>query len=370
MNPSNQGKTGTHIPFIFILFLALFSVSVFPDNVNAKALKNATFAYLDVAQGNAELIKIGNQAVLIDTGKHSEYSTLQSQLKRLGVKTISTLVVTHPDADHMESADDVIADYHVKKIILPQIASTTQCYKRMMSAISKHKVKRIHPRTGSTLKLAPSCKGTVLSADASSSDTNEASIVMRVTYGSRSFLYMGDATARVENAILASGKAVASDIYLLSHHGSDTANGVLFVKKALASKYKTAIISVGKNNSYGHPVANVVRRAETYAKALYRTDQKGCIIATTNGENLQIKFKKVTHSGSSYNRSSYRSSGATKSSAAKSSSVKDVSKVVYITKTGTKYHTKNCRYLRSSSIKTTLSKAKSKGLTPCSVCKP
>lgn len=370
MNPSNQGKTGTHIPFIFILFLALFSVSVFPDNVNSKALKNATFAYLDVAQGNAELIKIGNQAVLIDTGKHSEYSTLQSQLKRLGVKTISTLVVTHPDADHMESADDVIADYHVKKIILPQIASTTQCYKRMMSAISKHKVKRIHPRTGSTLKLAPSCKGTVLSADASSSDTNEASIVMRVTYGSRSFLYMGDATARVENAILASGKAVASDIYLLSHHGSDTANGVLFVKKALASKYKTAIISVGKNNSYGHPVANVVRRAETYAKALYRTDQKGCIFATTNGENLQIKFKKVTHSGSSYNRSSYRSSGATKSSAAKSSSVKDVSEVVYITKTGTKYHTKNCRYLRSSSIKTTLSKAKSKGLTPCSVCKP
>ena len=333
MNPSNQGKTGTHIPFIFILFLALFSISVFPDNVNAKALKNATFAYLDVAQGNAELIKIGNQAVLIDTGKHSEYSTLQSQLKRLGVKTISTLVVTHPDADHMESADDVIADYHVKKIILPQIASTTQCYKRMMSAISKHKVKMIHPRTGSTLK-------------------------------------MGDATARVENAILASGKAVASDIYLLSHHGSDTANGVLFVKKALASKYKTAIISVGKNNSYGHPVANVVRRAETYAKALYRTDQKGCIIATTNGENLQIKFKKVTHSGSSYNRSSYRSSGATKSSAAKSSSVKDVSEVVYITKTGTKYHTKNCRYLRSSSIKTTLSEAKSKGLTPCSVCKP
>lgn len=193
--------------FTFVLFFAVFSFVGIPSCTYAKALKNATFAYLDVAQGNAELIKIGNQAVLIDTGKHSEYGTLQSQLKTLGVKTISTLVVTHPDADHMESADDVIADYHVKKIILPQIASTTQCYKRMMSAISKHKVKRIHPRTGSTLKLAPSCKGTVLSADASSSDTNEASIVMRVTYGSRSFLYMGDATARVENAILASGKS-------------------------------------------------------------------------------------------------------------------------------------------------------------------
>lgn len=370
MNSYRQCKTKYHFHFIFILFLALFSVSAFPDNVNAKALKNATFAYLDVAQGNAELIKIGSQAILIDTGKHSEYGTLQSQLKSLGVKTISTLVVTHPDADHMESADDVIADYKVKKIILPQIASTTQCYKRMISAISKYNVKMVHPQTGCVLKLAPSCKGTVLSVDASSSDTNEASIVMRVTYGSRSFLYMGDATARVENSILASGKPIASDIYLLSHHGSDTANGVLFVKKALSSKYKTAIISVGKNNSYGHPVANVVRRAETYAKSLYRTDQKGCIIATTNGENLRIKFKKVTHSGSSYSRSSYRTSGTAKSSAGKSSSVKDVSEVVYITKTGTKYHTKNCRYLRSSSIKTTLSEARNKGLTPCSVCNP
>ncbi len=150
---------------------------------------------------------------------------------------------------------------------------------------------------------------------------------------------MGDATARVENAILASGKAVASDIYLLSHHGSDTANGVLFVKKALASKYKTAIISVGKNNSYGHPVANVVRRAETYAKALYRTDQKGALSL-----RQMEKIYKSNLKSDAFRKflqpllvSFFR---ATKSSAAKSSSVKDVSEVVYITKTGTKYHTK------------------------------
>ena len=197
----------------------------------------------------------------------------------------------------------------------------------------------IHPRTGSTLKLAPSCKGTVLSADASSSDTNEASIVMRVTYGSRSFLYMGDATARVENAILASGKAVASDIYLLSHHGSDTANGVLFVKKRWLPNTRQRLFRWEKIT------ATAIRRqccppCGNVRQSLVPNRSKGCIIATTNGENLQIKFKKVTHSGSSYSRSSYRSSGATKSSAAKSSSVKDVSEVVYITKTGTKYHTK------------------------------
>lgn len=370
MNTYTEYKKSYRLYFLLVLLFSAFSFTSIPASADAKVLKSATFAYLDVAQGNAELIKVGSQAILIDTGKHSEYDELQSQLKTLGVKKISTLVITHPDADHMESADDVIADYHVKKIIYPQIETTTQCFKRMKSAISTYKVKQIHPQTGSVITLAPSCKGTVLSVDASSSDTNEASIVMRVTYGSRSFLYMGDATARVESSILASGKPVASDIYLLSHHGSDTANGALFVKKALASQYKTAIISVGKNNSYGHPVANVVRRAKTYAKALYRTDEKGCIIATTNGENLQFKFKKVTHSGSPYSTSSYRKTTTGKTAASSTASVKGAKEVVYITKTGTKYHTKNCRYLRSSSIKTTVKDAKSKGLTPCSVCHP
>lgn len=94
------------------------------------------FAYLDVGQGNAELIRTKRQAVLIDTGKKSAYGDLKKQLKKLGVKKIQTMVVTHPDADHMESADEVIKDYKVKKIFMPKVQSTTLCYKRMMQAIA------------------------------------------------------------------------------------------------------------------------------------------------------------------------------------------------------------------------------------------
>ena len=349
--------------FITLTFFASFLSA--PQAIYAKTLKTATFAYLDVAQGNAELIQAGSKNILIDTGRGNEYDELQKQLKNLGVKKIQTLIVTHPDADHMESADDVIADYKVKKVILPRINSSTRCYERMLSSISKHNVKKVHPSTGDVIKLAPSCKGTILSVDASSSDKNEASIVMRVTYGSRSFLYMGDATARVENEILSSGQKTSSDIYLLSHHGSDTANGALFVKNALASKYKTAIISVGANNSYGHPEKNIVRRALKYAKNLFRTDQKGCIVAKTNGKKIFFSFQKVTHSHHSSYHHSY-SSKSTKSHG--STSVSSSKKYVYITNYGKKYHKNGCRYLRKSKIKIKQKLAKTRGYTPCKIC--
>lgn len=370
--PMKHIKIKKWVAYLLVASMMLGTACCVPSTAQAKSLKNATFAYLDVGQGNAELIKIGSSAVLIDTGKSSEYDELKQQLKNLGVTKINTLVVSHPDADHMESADDVIATYHVKKVIMPKVKATTQCYKRLLQAVSTYGVKTVHPTTGSTIKLASSCKGKILSVDAGT-ETNEASIVMRVTYGSRSFLYMGDATAKVEGQILAENDKVASDVYLLSHHGSDTANGALFVKKALASKYKTAIISVGANNSYGHPVRNVVRRAEKYADHVYRTDQKGCIIAKTNGNTLKFSFKKVSHSSGS---SSYRATGrSTKSTGSSSKATKkskksssSSSQYVYITKTGSKYHQKGCRYLRSSMIKVKLVTAKAKGLTPCSVC--
>ena len=180
-------------------------------------------------------------------------------------------------------------------------------------------------------------------------------------------MYMGDATARVESQILAAGYKTASDVYLMSHHGSDTANGVLFVKKALASKYKTAVISVGAGNSYGHPVPNVVRRAQKYAGHLYRTDEKGCIVAKTDGNSLHFSFRTIRHT--SYQAGSTGTTVKSKKTT-KKVKVKGKNKVVYTTNTGRKYHRAGCRYLRKSKIKIKLSEAKAQGLTPCSICCP
>ena len=363
-----RNKITRSVSLILLSLLLMFSSAVVDTSVaDAKKMKEGTFAFLDVGQGNAELIKVGNKSILIDTGKGSEYDELTTQLSKLKVSRIDTLIVSHPDADHMENADKIIAKYKVKKIIYPRVTSTTQCYKRMTGAIKKYRVKKVHPFAGQTLTLAKGCKANVLAVD-SSDEKNEASIVMRVTYGSRSFLYMGDATAKVEGDILAAGYKVASDVYLLSHHGSDTANGILFQKRTLSSKYKIAVISVGANNSYGHPSKEVQNRGKKFSNKLYRTDKNGAIVVKTNGTELSTSFIKVTHSSSS---SSYYTKKTT-SSSRKSTSKKTTSSVgksyVYITRTGSKYHKAGCRYLRTSKIKVTLSEAKSQGMEPCSVC--
>lgn len=351
------------------------TISTTTETVKANqtnTLKTATFAYLNVGQGNSELIKAGKKTILIDTGKGSEYDELEYQLKKLKVSKINTLVITHPDADHMENADDIIEDYGVKKVIMPEITSTTKCYKELISTIENNKVKTVHPDTGDTITFAKGCKAKILSVDASSSDKNEASIVMRVTYGKRSFLYMGDATAKVESDIIESGATIASDVYLLSHHGSDTANGILFQKKALsAEKYQIAIISVGKDNSYGHPVKQVVNRAKQFAKSVYRTDKKGAIVFKTNGKKLKKSFIKVTHSSSKSSSSSKNTtSNKTNSNNNSNSNNSSSSNVtwVYVTETGTKYHKDGCRYLSQSKIKKKLSDAQAEGYEPCSVC--
>ena len=336
-----------------------------------ETLKTATFAYLDVGQGNAELIKSGKKTILIDTGKGSEYDELEYQLKKLKVSKIDTLIISHPDADHMENADDVIKDYDVKKVIMPKISSSTQCYNRLLNTIKSDKIETVHPETRDTLNLAKNCKANVLSIDASSSDKNEASLVMRVTYGDTSFLYMGDATAKVEGDILASGETVASDVYLMSHHGSDTANGILFQKKVLSANNKIAIISVGKDNSYGHPVKQVVDRAKRFADKVYRTDKKGAIILKSDGSKLKESFIKVTHSISS---GSSRGSGRTSNSTGNQNrnnnrnNQSSSGTYVYVTETGTKYHKAGCRYLNNSKIRKRLSEAKNEGYEPCSVC--
>ena len=198
---------------VIILLCLSVSLTAMPARgmtvCRAKAIKKAAFAFLDVGQGNAELIKVGSNSVLIDTGRAGEYDTLKKQLDKLNVSAVNTLIVSHPDSDHMESADRIISEYKVKRIIMPQIKSDTRCYQRMMDAVKKRKVKVINPETGQQIELAAGCRAKVLSVDASDNDKNEASIVMRVTYGDRSFLYMGDATARVESGILESGENIA-----------------------------------------------------------------------------------------------------------------------------------------------------------------
>lgn len=243
---------------------------------------------LDVNQGDAILIQVNNQNILIDTGEEKYYPELKEQLKHFGVKKIDTLVLTHMDSDHMGGADKLLKDYTVGKLYIPKRTNTTNEYKELTKALKDKKIEPINPEEGDTLAFGYKASAKVLSVDAGN-DMNDSSIVLRLDYYKNSFLFTGDVSAEVENDIL-SEYDVDVDVLKVAHHGSDYSSPVLYISK-VAPEY--ALISCGPDNQYGHPVSTVLKRLEKYSNQVYRTDKDGTITITGDGKTLTSKTEKL-----------------------------------------------------------------------------
>ncbi|MDD6208403.1 MAG: MBL fold metallo-hydrolase [Clostridiales bacterium] len=283
-------KSNRHSRFLILFFLRLFIFSIFTGKIKQNlsgqsdsALSGIEISYLDVHQGNASLIQADGRVILFDTGSYSNYPLLKKQLSKKGISHIDCLILSHPDADHMGSAASILTDYSVPVLYQSRLHKDTKAFQKLTEAIEQNQVTVHYPNTGDTLSLSRNLSAQVLSANAgskNSDDANAASLVLRMTYGSCHFLFMSDAPASVESDIL-STYDVRSDVYLVSHHGSDTANGISFIKEVGASY---AVISVGKDNSYGHPDKNVLSRLKKYAQHVLRTDEDGMITITSDGK--------------------------------------------------------------------------------------
>jgi len=263
---------------------------------------------LDVGQGDAFLIQTGSATVLIDTGEYKYYDQLKSQLKQLGVDKIDALIVSHFDTDHFGSAQSVLRDYAKDGVFVhPTRPSTSQTYKYLMDAVAKYGYKEIvltGKDEGKVVKEI-SLDGmvfTLLAAD-EGEDTNDSSLVLRMTYGKSSWLFTGDASSSVLNKVMDEYPSlIKADVLKVSHHGSDYSNPVLFIKNVGA---KMALISVGKDNDYGHPTANVLKRLQTYISDIYRTDTDEMVSVTYNGKYSVEKTGKNTGSSDTVTPTEY-----------------------------------------------------------------
>jgi competence protein ComEC len=190
----------------------------------------------------------------------------------------------------------------------------------------------------------------------------------------------GDAEDVSEQEMLAKRYNLKADVLKVGHHGSDSSTTPAFLK-AVSPKY--AIISVGAGNSYGHPAPETLARLASAGIQVYRTDEAGTIIVTSDGNTIKINKKASSVKPQAPPASSNSSSGSGNKTvvvpvpvpskeeitpAPVQPSKNDVT--VYITDTGKKYHSDSCRYLAKSKIPIKLSEAKAKGYTPCKVCKP
>ena len=244
--------------------------------------------YLDVGQGDATLIAKGNFHMLIDAGNNQKGKVVVEYLKRAGVDKLDVLVGTHPDSDHIGGLDDVIKEISVETVYLPEAKKDTKTYQDVKKALKSKKLTAKMPEIGKEYIFEKNVIIRFLSPDKSYSDSNNASLVVQAAYGKNRFLFMGDAETEAEEQIVKRGYDISCDVLKLGHHGSYTATSQSFLKKA---DPVYAVISCGKDNSYGHPHAEVLARLEDEDVQVYRTDRMGTIQATSDGEKVTLHTK-------------------------------------------------------------------------------
>ncbi len=250
-----------------------------------------TVAFLDVGQGDSTLIRSPNGTImLIDGGRSTALAdqVIIPQLKAWGADHVDVLLLTHPDADHITGLVGVLESYPVKLVALTGQVHSTKIYERLLTDVRDKKIEALKVRVGTPIPFDPAVKLEVLNPDdaaVQTEDTNNASIVIKLTYGQISFLLPGDAEMKANQAMLDRGADVHSTVLKLGHHGSRTSTTVDWLKQVSP---QIGIISAGADNSYGHPHPEVIAALKQLGIQYIRTDEHGTITITTEGATTHV----------------------------------------------------------------------------------
>jgi len=239
--------------------------------------------FIDVGQADAALIQFGKRTLLIDTGDWRG-SEVVPYLEKMGVTSIDVVVGSHPHADHIGQLDKVIERFDVGEVWMSGGTANSQVFNRVISAIDAHNIGYDEPRAGDRFEI-DDLRIDILSPNNLTGDLNNDSIVMKLTYGSVSFLFSGDAEREAERKMVSSGQDLRATVLKVGHHGSSTSTTSSFLDKV---QPKIAIISVGQNNSYGHPSNEVINRLKNAGVELYVTMTHGTIVVTTKGDEVNV----------------------------------------------------------------------------------
>lgn len=243
---------------------------------------------IDVGQGNSFLIKTGSSTVLIDAGENDQGDTVLSYLKSAGVTRLDLVIGTHPHSDHIGGLDYILSHVPADRVILPKIPDsllpTTRTYRDLLDIIGEKGLQITPAKPGAQFDLGGATLTLLAPAGENFTDLNDYSVVARLDGGGSSFLFTGDCTAAGESALLEDGQNPDVDILFVGHHGSSTSSGKTFLK---AVSPMASLISVGADNSYGHPHPEVVERLTGYGP-IYRTDLLGSLTVTAKDGTVTL----------------------------------------------------------------------------------
>lgn len=256
-------------------------------SATAQASTNVTIKFIDVGQGEAILIALPEKTMLIDAGPTGSAPKIAQVLQELGRNKIDYLVATHPDEDHIGGMADVISNTQIGTIYAPNKTNNTATYRKFLAAIQNNNLQITLAEAGTIIDQTDSYKLEILwpKKDANFPDTNDYSIIIKLTVGNKTFLFTGDAPT---NAILNSNPGHI-DVLKVSHHGSRTGTTEQLVRK-LSPTY--AVVSYALDNSYGHPMQSVLNALHKHSVEIWGTGANGTITITCDGTNIDISGEK------------------------------------------------------------------------------
>lgn len=273
------------VPVLVIAALVAVTYFSLPDN-------RLHVNILNVGQGDAILIQRGTQQVLVDGGPSAQ--TITNQLGKympFWDRNIELVVMTHPDSDHLTGLVEVLRRYNVEKVLSPGFNTTTQLYAEWRELLAEKKIETTVACKGQSIDLGNGIVMNVLSPEvpahfAEGSDDN--SMVMRLVDGKFSFLLTADIYTPAEQYLMADRTDLQSTVLKVAHHGSAESTSAGFLNAVSPS---VAVISVGKDNDYGHPASDTLSRLDDTAlqPRIYRTDENGTVECITDGTRLWVQ---------------------------------------------------------------------------------
>ena len=300
---NDMKKTLGFIMFLIAAFFVYFSEEEPVNNKQKVEMKqteettqvNATdkleIHFIDVGQADSILINNNNKYMLIDAGNNEDGEKLVTYFKSLGIEEFEYVIGTHAHEDHIGGMDNIIDNFGIKTFYMPDVLTTTRTFEEVLDSLENKSIAFETPEINAAFSLE-NAKLNVLHVGNDDKDLNDTSIVLKMFYGNNKFLFMGDATTKVEEKIL--NKDLSSDLLKVGNHGSYYSTSQDFLNK-VNSKY--AIIEVGANNTYNHPTQSVIEKFNKKGIKIYRTDKDGTIIATSDGTNISFETKKTDTNG-------------------------------------------------------------------------
>lgn len=248
--------------------------------------------FIDVGQGDCQLIECSGKYLLIDAGENGHETEVLNYLRKLQITKLDYVIATHQHSDHIGGLAEVFDEFSVDVVIMPKLTKaqtpTNSTYTAFLKAVQASEAQVVAAKPGLSYSLGDAVFEILGPVTDDAEDINNMSAVTKLTYGENTFVFTGDAETEEEREIIENGAALDCDVLKVGHHGSYGSSSKDWLN---AVTPEICVIQCGENNDYGHPHEAALKRINKHTDNIYRNDICGDIVIASDGVNLDVRYE-------------------------------------------------------------------------------